>query len=155
MGATANMMAVVGMVSQTAGAYTNAQNAQRVNRMNAQIADMHATDALRRGKNEEFAHRQKVQQLKSSQRASFASRGVALDEGSPLAVLVSTDYMGEVDAATIRENASREAWGYRVGASNYRAAANARSPLLEAGNTLLTGAGSVASKWYQLNEKGA
>lgn len=160
MGANANTLAQVdlytkaaGTIAQTVGSFANARYEKQTNRVNAQIAEMQAQDAIQRGKSDEAKHRAKVQQTKSSQRASFAANGVALDEGSPLAVLVSTDYVGEVDAATIRENASREAWGHSVKASNYRAAADASNPYLAGSSTLLTGAGTVADKWYQYKER--
>jgi hypothetical protein len=98
--------------------------------------------------------------LKSSQRAGFAARGVALDEGSPLAILQDTDMMGEMDALTIRDNAEKEAWGARMQGANYSsdsamlsARAGAESSTGAAFGSLLTGAGAVASSWYNRRTK--
>lgn len=124
-------------------------------RNNAQLAEWQAQDAVTRGASAEGNQRLKVASFKSSQRASMAARGIALDEGSPLDILVTTDVMGEADALTVRDNASREAWALREQGKGYTANAgllqmrgNSESPLMAAGSTLLTGAASVASQWY-------
>lgn len=154
---------VAGVVSGVLGASRQAtatKNAYEyqaaVNRNNAQVAEWQAQDALSRGAKAEQAQRLKVAQLKSAQRAGFAARGVALDEGSPLAILQDTDYMGELDALTIRDNAAKEAWGHRVQGANasgdasmLASRAGSESPGGAAFNTLLTGAGAVASSWYK------
>jgi len=147
--------------SRQAEATQNAYNYQAaVNRNNAQIAEWQAQDAVTRGAKAEQTQRLKAAQLKGSQRAAFAARGVALDEGSPLAILQDTDYMGEMDALTIRDNAAREAWGHRTQGANYSgdasmlsARADAESPSGAAFNTLLTGAGAVADSWYRRKTK--
>jgi len=79
---------------------------------------------------------------------------VALDSGSALNILEDTDYMGEQDALTVRNNAAKEAWAYRnqaAGAlsdsSMLQSRANAESPGMAGFSSLLTSAGSVASRW--------
>lgn len=142
--------------SRQARATQDAYNYQAaVARNNAQIGEWQAQDAITRGQKAEQVQRLKAAQLKSTQRAGFAARGVALDEGSPLAILQDTDYMNELDAMTIRDNAQREAWGHRMQGANassdasmLSARAGAESPSSAAFNTLLTGAGTVAESWY-------
>lgn len=161
--ATASMgLQVAGGITSAAGAYGQskatkaAYNYQAaVSRNNAQIAEWQAQDALTRGGKAEQSQRLKTAQLKGTQRATLAARGVAIDEGSALNILQDTDYMGELDAATIRDNAAREAWGHRNQAAGYTSDASmlsnraaAESPLRAAGTSLLTSAGSVASSWY-------
>lgn len=132
-----------------------------VQRANAQVADWQAQDAVMRGKTAESTHRLKTANLKGSQRAALAARGIALDEGSALDVLTTTDVMGEADALMIRDNAAKEAWALRQQGRGIRAnaalldyRADSESPLLSASSTLLTGAGSVASSWYSFRDKG-
>lgn len=158
---------VAGLVSGVFGATNQSKATQQaynyqatVNRNNAQVAEWQAQDALQRGAKAEQAQRLKVAQLKSAQRAGFAARGIALDEGSPLNILNDTDYMGELDALTIRDNAAKEAWGARTQGANYSsdaamlgARADAESPLGAGFSTLLTGAGTVASSWYNRRTK--
>jgi len=162
--ASASMgLQIAGVASGVLGAYRQSQAAKQayeyqasVERNNAQITEWQAQDAVTRGQKAEQAQRLKAAQLKSSQRAGFAARGVALDEGSPLNILNDTDYMNELDSLTIRDNAAKEAWGHRVQAGNatsnasmLSARAGAESPLGSAFNTLLTGSGAVADSWYR------
>lgn len=68
--------------------------------------------------------------VKSAQKTSFAANGVDVGQGSAADVLASTDYVGELNAASItdaaarnaqttRDNAIKTAWGYTVEATNY------------------------------------
>lgn len=140
---------VIGATTSAVGAVTNAISSRRTAEMNAQIADMQAKDAIARGQSAEFNSRLKTSQLKGAQVASMAAHGVALDSGSPLDVLTSTDVMGEQDALTIRNNAVKEAWGYDVQAANFRAKADSSNPWAAGIGSLLGSAGTVASKWYR------
>jgi hypothetical protein len=154
---------VAGMVSGAFGSYNKSKAAQGayeyqadVSKNNATLARWQAQDALQRGATSVQQQQLKTAQLRGSQRAAFAARGVALDEGSALHILDDTEYMGGMDARTIQNNANREAWGHRVNAGNYesdssmlRARAGAESPMGEAFSTLLTGGGAVAESWYR------
>lgn len=153
---------VAGAVNGVIGAYNQSKANKAayeyqaaVQRNNAQIAEWQAQDAITRGQKAEQSQRLKVAQIKSSQRAGFAARGIALDEGSALNILNDTDYMGNLDALTLRDNAAKEAWGYRTQGANasndaamLTARANSESPMGAAASSLLTGAGAVASSWY-------
>lgn len=130
---------------------------------NAQYADSLAIDALQRGQVDEGTSRQATAQLKGTQRVSLAARNVDLDEGSALNILADTDTMGNRDALLIRQNADREASGYRKDAADFRSgASNARAqrrgvrPGLSAATSLLSNAGTVASSWdkYKTSTKG-
>ncbi len=142
---------------------------EQVARNNAQIAQWQAEDALRQGLDEEVALRLQAGHLRSAQRVGYAASGVALDSDSAIRTLVSTDYMTEYDAATIRSNAARAAWGYRVqrnsyldqamaaryGADAYSTQANAISPSKAVFSSLLGSAGRVGSSVYGLYKQGA
>lgn len=154
-GSISTGLQVAGAVSGAFGSYQQAKSAQAVAANNAKLAEWQAQDAITRGQRSEQAQRMKVAQLKGSQRASMAARGLDLGEGSALSILQDTDYMGEVDATTIRDNATREAWAYRNQAAQYKSQADSMSPFGSAFGTLLTGAGSVADSWYRRNSAGA
>lgn len=116
-----------------------------------------------------------VRQLEGKQRAEFAARGIDVNEGSALAILDDTRYMGAVDVATAEHNTELEAYGFKVAALNAEndaallkmGAANARkeaaamagaprsplSPNAEMFGTLLTGAGTVAKNWYDASTR--
>lgn len=153
MGVAAGMSAYGSYQSSKANKAATAYQAG-VSANNAQIAQWQAQDALQRGATAEQQQRLRTAQLKGSQRARLAASGVALDYGSALNILEDTDYMGEQDALTVRNNAAKEAWAYRnqaAGAlsdsSMLQSRANAESPGLAGFSSLLTGAGLVASRW--------
>lgn len=163
LGSISTGMQVAGLATGVFGSYEKSKATQAaydyqasVNRNNAQYAEWQAQDALQRGATAEQNQRLKTAQLRSAQRARLAANGVIIDEGSALNLLDDTDFMGERDALTIRDNAKREAWGARVQAGNYSndaamlsARADAESPSGSAASTLLTGAGTVADSWYR------
>lgn len=144
------------------GAYSQAKNQQaalqaeaQVQQNNAVLAGWQAEDSIARG--EEAANRANMKgaQVKGTQRAAMAANGIDLGVGSAQNVLNDTDYLTAVDAATLRDNAAREAWGYRMQARGYvdkstaaRNGASSINPWLSAGTSLLTSATSVAGKWY-------
>jgi hypothetical protein len=140
---------IVGGVASTAGSIGNAINTKRTANANAALADQQAADALARGQSNEFNQRLKTAQLKGTQTARMAANGVALDSGSPLDILTSTDVMGEADANTIRDNAAKEAFGYKSQAANYRAQAGAANPFAAGFTSLIGASGQVADRWYK------
>lgn len=144
----------VGAYNQSKGAKSAYEYQAAVNRNNEQIAEWQAKDAIARGQKEEQQQRLKAAMLKSTQRAGFAARGVSLAEGSPLNILEDTDFMNELDVLTIRDNAAKEAWGYKNQARGYgsdaamlSSRAKAEDPWSAASGSLLTSAAGVADNW--------
>lgn len=134
-----------------------------VDRNNKIIADRQAEDAIKRGEAEEESHRRKVQAIKADQRVGFASRGIDLGSDVVIETLSDSAMLGELDALTIRSNAAREAYGYRVQGMNYEASAgnnalaakNAKSAGKTAVmSTLLSGASTVADSYSTYKQKG-
>lgn len=162
------MFQAAGAGAQAVGAANSAKAQKRsllydaqVADNNAQIAEWQAQDAVRSGQLEEQGLRMQVAAVKASQRVSMAANGIDLTEGSAVDVLTSTDYLGERDALTIRDNALKTAWGYRTQGTNYqdnarntRAGARQISPGMAAASSLLGNAGSVASGWYNAKKAG-
>ena len=139
-----------------AGAYERAGYDQ-----NAQFAEDQAADAIARGKEAELRQRTATRQFRGSQRAGLGAQGIALDSGSALDVQEETVALGELDALTIRNNARREAYGYRVQAGDLRrqgqlaelSARNQAGALRTASyGTLLTGIGNTYSI-YQASKR--
>ncbi len=145
---------------QQAVAQNNALTAER----NAQIQDNAADDALARGRIEEQQHRLKVAQMTGTQRSALAASGVQVDTGSALDMVADTAMMGEMDALTLRNNAEREAYQFRVGAYNARAQGGsalaegemsalagrnaAKSGMWQAGGTLLGAASQIGMSYF-------
>ena len=121
---------------------------------NAQLSGAQADQALQVGAAAEQSQRLKTAALVSSQRAQMAANGVDLGVGSATDVLSSSAYMGSRDALTIRDNATRQAWAYRVqqqnnidAAAQYRRGAGNINPTTAALTSLLGSSGQVSSAW--------
>ena len=161
---------MLGMMLQGLGAMAQAQGQRhaaaakaneyryqaQVDDNNRKVALWKAQDAKDRGAKDEAALRVKVAQLKGRQKSALAASGVEIGDGSALDILGDTAALGELDALTIRSNSEREAYEQKVNASNL--AANASMKRMGADNaiiagrigattSLLSGAGSIASKW--------
>jgi hypothetical protein len=150
------------MQGRAAQGAANAQAA--ANEQNALMADEQARDAARRGAYDELRLRRQMSILQGQQRAMTAASGVEVDTGSPLAIQEASRREGDQDAAVIRFNAEREAWGYGVQATNYRNAAAASraegrnamtAGVINAGTSLLTVGGEYAGYLKSTKSKSA
>lgn len=165
-GTLTTLTAVSGLVG-AAGAY-QASSAQKASanaqatiaRNNAQVGQWQAQDALKRGDEAVSGANRKTDQILGRQRAAMASNGLDLSTGSTANILEDSQVFGEIDAATIRNNAARAAWGYEVGQSNslatasmYQSQADQVKPAMSAGTSLLNTGTQLAGQWYQV--KGA
>lgn len=124
--------------------------------VNAVIADRQAADALARGRESEMRARSDTHQLRGSQRAAMAAQGIDVGEGSALDIQSETTALGELDATAIRNNAAREAFGFKAQALDFRTesafvreAGRQRAHALrrQAVPTLLTGALAMGQTW--------
>lgn len=148
-----------GQAAKSAGNYQAA-----VMRNNAIAAEQAAQDAEARGKEAAAQQQLKTRQIQGRQLAVLAGNGVDVGKGSSLNLLGDTAASGELDAATLLNNSQREAAYYRNQGMNFSADATlaqakgdsaAQAGLIGAGATVLSGAGSVANKWYQFKQAGA
>lgn len=135
---------------------------QGVYNVDAQLADQQAADAIARGKEAETRQRQATRGLIGAQRATLAAQGIDVSTGSALDVQADTAALGELDALTIRNNAAREAFGYRVQAMDYRnqgamaalAGKNQAAALRnQSYSTLLTGAANTYGIYREFSGK--
>jgi len=156
--AVGSVTSAVGSVTQGRANSDAAMYQAAVARNNALVADQNAQYAIEAGRRSESAQRQKTAQLIGAQRASMAANGIDINSGSPLNLQADTAQVGELDALTIRNNAARQAYNFRVQAGDFEAnaglltmqAANAK----KAGNigafsSLVGGASSVSDKWLR------
>lgn len=87
---------------------------------NAQVADLQAMDAVERGAEEESRFRTQIRGAIGAQRVEFAAGNIDVSYGSAVDVQADVAFLGELDALTIRTNAAREAWGYKVEGEDLR-----------------------------------
>lgn len=156
-------MGAIGSVNQGKAASNAAQYQAAVARNNMAVADWQAQDALARGRVVEQNQRFKTSQIQGAQRAAAGASGVEVNTGSPAALVADTAMLGELDALTIRSNAERDAYGYKVQARNFGAQANIadnesrsakRAGELGMYTSLIGGVTSVADKWLTFDSKG-
>lgn len=142
-------LSAVGTGLSAVGAVQQARTQKQVAENNAKTAEWQAQDAERRGAQDAMDVQRKAAALKSSQRVSLASKGLDLGYGTAADIQDQTDFFGQIDATTARDNSAREAWARRAQKVNFQTEAAATRPWLTGGSTLLAGAGQVADKWYQ------
>ena len=79
----------------------------------ARRLQIQAEDATSRGAEAAGKIKRQTNIMRGAQRAGYAGQGVAMDSGTPGMVGAETELYGEMDAQTARNNAWREAWGFR------------------------------------------
>lgn len=154
--------ATIAMVAMTVigGAVTaKAQRDQgkyesEVAQQNAKVADLQAEQAKQIGSIEEERQRARVRQQIASQRVAFAANNVDAATGTAAEVLGDTAGFGYADATMIRSNALREAWGYKVDATNSRSRAKASryNGRMGATGTLLTTGAQATGQFAQYRQ---
>jgi len=138
-------VAAVSALASAGGTAIGAEQQRKASSYNADVAEQDALAAKDKAEADEQAHRENVRRILASQRALYGASGVDM-AGTPLLVMESTAEQGELDALTIR-------YGGDVAAAKERSAANLykmqgrnamTSGAINAGTTLLAGAGNVA-----------
>jgi hypothetical protein len=133
-------LAIGGAVVQAESQKSQAKYQRTMYDINARNADIQAQDAIERGNVDAATARRGAKQFQASQRADIAASG---QTGSAMetAILSETGQLGEMDVMQIKNNAWREAWGYRAQAEESRQ--QGQMALLQgkaaARNTLLVG----------------
>lgn len=147
---------VMGQMNANAAQGAQAGYMRDIALQHRQVSEWQASDAVARGKIAEDAQRRKTGQMIGTQTAALAGQGTDFS-GSEQDILGDTAAAGELDALTVRNNAAREAWGYKVqgvNAANSGAlsAAKGFTSNLGAGASLLSGASSLGDKWWKFQQ---
>lgn len=143
------------------------QNAQ-ISEMNARNANIAAQDASNRGANDAAYVLQQGRAERARARAMGGASGFNQSSGNPLDVLGDQTAYNQLDAMTVLSNAEREAFGYKVQASDstaaaqnsriigaYKAKSARQQGLFNAGSTLMSGFGkayemkTARGGWFQ------
>ena len=98
---------------------------QQINEQNAKFLDHDINVARRRGVKLIEDIDDKVDKIISSQRASFAGRGISVESGSVQEYLLDTEKMGDIDKQIVLENTQNDIFAIQIRKWN-----------LMAGNTL-------------------
>lgn len=87
---------------------------------NARLADISAEEAITLGEADVSRFRMNINQIRGRQRAAIGASNIEMS-GSALDISEDTAQIGELEIATIRNNAARDAYGFRTQGLNYRA----------------------------------
>lgn len=129
------------------GQYQQGEFQKSVAKENAKIAEDEAALAQQRGAIAAGVQRMKASQEIGQARAAAGENGIELTSGTTLDAIADARMLSELDAQTIKNNAAREAWGYKVGAVNAIAQGQAGqlAGRYGAGATLIGAAAQAAS----------
>jgi hypothetical protein len=141
-------VALIGAAIGVAGDIAQGKQDAATGETNRRLGLAQANDALLRGTIEETRYRRQIAQIIGAQKAAFGHRNVAVS-GTALDILSDTAQIGEEDALTIRNNAAREAWGYRHQANEASrwGASQRNNAFASAGSTLLTAGSQAYGMW--------
>ena len=155
------VMSAVGQYQQGQSQKAQAEYQATISRNNAIAAGYAADDAVARGKIAADRQALKGRLLLGSMRAAMAANGQIVDQDTALDL--TSDQAGEnkLEELNIQSNADREAYKYRIQASNYEDTARlyefqgenaASAGITGAAGSLLSSVGKVASKWYDFRD---
>ena len=125
---------------------------------NRDMAELNADEVLRQGHEAAIDVRKQAKMIVGSQRAAYAGQGVDVNEGTALRIQEDTYKQSEDAVLTIKNNAQREAFGYKLeaisasiqGAYTRLAATNRANAAILAGQfgftSGLLGAANTAAK---------
>ena len=131
-------------------------------RNNKLLTDIKAKEVLEEGAIAQQQRQLQVGQIIGEQRASFAGRGLVVDEDTPFDLLLDAVRIGKLDEIAIQTNADREALALKLQGANFETQARQAEAagkaaqtagLFGAAGTLLKVAGSVATKWSVFNKR--
>ncbi len=146
---------LLGAGTQALGQFEEGQYRQKLGKVNAQLAEEAAGDATIRGQQQAGQARMEASADIGEMRAAYGASGVDGSVGSPINAMADVRLVSETDAAIIRNNAAREAWGYRVEAT--RATEEGRLAgergRYQAAGTLLGGAGDFVAGYSRLSSR--
>ena len=152
-----------GQRQQAKAAEASARFNAQVQRNNAIVAEQQAGAARDVGKVKAAQEQLRARQLIGEQRAGIAGAGVTVGTGSAAQLVEDTAGIGQISATNQRAIAAREALGFTTQAQQFRAQAgltlaegsNRASAInAQASASLLTGVGSVATKWRSFRREG-
>lgn len=164
---------ILGGLSAGVGAYGAYQTGQaekasslynaRISQQNAAIATQNMNIAGQAGAAQAGMSEQRTRATTGAIKANQAASGIDVNSGSAVAVQSSASELGELDALTIRSNATREAYGYEQQAHSlnaqsnldkFEAANDSTAGAINATSTFLGGAGNAANEFAKYRMAG-
>lgn len=159
MQAAAGIVTAFGNASVARHNNSIAKSRANIARINAQAMELQAQAVLRANETATVQKTMAAGRTKSAQRAALAANGIAVAEGSAAELQASTDIVKKIDMNTMKENAVRNAWGYRMQATNYEnqalmAEAGKQSVGLTFATSLANTASQVGTSYMTMSASG-
>lgn len=150
--AVSGLVSAFGSIGATRYSNAIAQSQANIARLNAQMMEQQTQAVFRSAEKDIVRKTMAAGQVKGKQRATLAANGIAVGTGSAAEIQASTDLIKEMDTITMRQNATRQAWGYRMKAVGYEgeaymAQANKQSVWGNFGASVLGAASQVANQY--------
>ncbi len=148
--------------SQSAAIKAKGDYDSTVANANASIAGLSAKQTLEAGDIAASRRQLKTQQTVSAIRAGQGASGVDVTSGSSSLTRIGEDFAGRIDAMTIRNNATRQAWGYQTEAiqdtyagqfAHLAATAKSQQTLITGGLEAVEGPLNIYSKSQYLQRR--
>jgi hypothetical protein len=108
------MGSMIGGLIQAGSLQKDAEFQRTAAGVNRDLYGLAATSALETGNQQAAQATLKGNQVAAAQKVGYAASGVDTQSGTPMEAMADTRVMSAMDAATLRNNAAREAWGYKV-----------------------------------------
>lgn len=153
-GAALEAVGLAGQVYSTYNAYKlQAQYQKSVGRINQMLLDF-ALETTKESESEALAAQErKRREVIGAQQAGYAAQGVDIRSGTPQSVQRTTNFLSEIDSIRIRNNASRQAFGYKIQSLDATSKSQIASDTANqrATGTLLSGGLALAALSTELN----
>lgn len=144
---------VAGSMMSAYGAYQSGHANAAILRMNAEYARTQAAEARQAGEYQAGIVDIKEAGMAGAEASSFAGQGVVAGAGSAASVVTTSAAVSEADKAMLRLNASRQAYGFEMQATNdqFQADMAIRGASWGAATSVVQGAGQAAFTGAMLN----
>lgn len=149
-------LSAIGQINASQAASENAAYQAEVAKNNQTIAAQNAQYASKAGAAATTQAQLKQRATAGAIGAGLAASGLDINTGSPSAVRASSSELTQLDTATTAQDAALKVYGFKTQGTNYGAQSGLYSAESEqaaaagpiaGGATLLSGFGSLASKW--------
>lgn len=153
----------IGSIKQGQAEKEAAEFNAQVAKENQQVSTANAQIAGQAGAEQAGMTSMKTRATVGAVQANQAASGIDVNSGSDVDVRSSARELGELDALTVRSNATREAYGQTVQAASYGAESQLQSYEAESAGTageigaassFLGSTGSAANNWYRYQLQG-
>jgi hypothetical protein len=135
--------------ADVAATYTRSRATRGQALYNAAMADLEAQDTRNVGNSKAARVEGQYARVGAKSKTQIAGRGFNTGAGTANDIADATDFIGRLDALTIRQNTERAVISRRAESGSYRMTADSINPGVEATGTLIGEAGLLSRRWQR------